>query len=44
MQIWCKFRIKIVAELEPSNDAIWDEFSEQRKTKALKKAPVLELD
>ena len=43
MQIWCQFRIKIASEMAPSNGVIWDELSEQRKTKASKKAPVLEL-
>ena len=33
MQIWCQFRIKIfkiAVEKASSNDANWDEFSEQR--------------
>ena len=46
-QIWCQFGIKIkniAAKRELFNRAIWDEFGEQPNTKAMKKAPVLNLE
>ena len=36
MQNWWQFRIKIAADREPFNGAIWDDFSEQRQQQRLK--------